>query len=503
MNYRFTYFQKITGSCFKYLFSLFLLVLFHAVAYSQNQYLVSLDNGTLENDNTFEFDVFIKSTGTDFTLTSYQCAFSFNVQNNGGSFTFSFLSGSSQLSNEPTRGIGIKNTDGIPELTFGSMAGSDIITNTSKKIGRFRLQSSAVYSGSQFGLTWNFDGFINTILTGPEFINITNPAYHSNLNVTIDNTSPSLINASAEDAESVVLNFSEQIKAVSANNIANYSINNNITVTSAVLSPGGTSVTLTTLPHTSGIAYTVTANNIEDPAGNLISPSANSAQYLYDEAADLRVNAKVFLEGPFTNGSMYKLLNDFGYIPLNQPFNTSPWNYNGEETVNSIPEDAVDWVLLELRSGTSSSTTKAKRAAFIKTDGSIVDLNGVSKVRIKGVEAGDYYLVIRHRNHLAIMSASKITLSSNPSLYDFTTASNKAYGNGGQTSLGNGKYGMYAGDGNGNGTVNSADANNTWKQQNGNIGYHAGDYDVNGGVNIVDKNDKWKINQGKSSKVPN
>ncbi|MEZ5196864.1 MAG: hypothetical protein R2764_10800 [Bacteroidales bacterium] len=35
-----------------------------------------------------------------------------------------------------------------------------------------------------------------------------------------------------------------------------------------------------------------------------------------------------------------------GLIPLQQPFNIEPWNYEGDETVASIPSDIVDWVLL-------------------------------------------------------------------------------------------------------------------------------------------------------------
>ncbi len=59
----------------------------------------------------------------------------------------------------------------------------------------------------------------------------------------------------------------------------------------------------------------------------------------------------VFLEGPFNTSSfeMNTTLNQGALIPLNQPYNTAPWNYNGTENVTIIPPDIVDWVLLELR----------------------------------------------------------------------------------------------------------------------------------------------------------
>ena len=67
------------------------------------------------------------------------------------------------------------------------------------------------------------------------------------------------------------------------------------------------------------------------------------------------------------------------------------------------------------------------RAAFIKSDGTIVDTDGTSPVQFTGLSDGDYYVVIRHRNHLAIMSASAIPLSSSSALYDFTTSQSQAY----------------------------------------------------------------------------
>jgi len=488
---------------FKISFLFSFLLSFQSKLSAQTNYLMSLENGTQVNNNTFEFDVFIKSTGSGFTLTSYQCAFTFNAANNGGTLSFSYLSGSSQLTNIPSIAVGINQTDGGKELTFASNAGSDNISTTAKKVGRFRLQNSSAYTSTLFEITWNFQGVINTILTGSNFINITNPANHVNLVVNNDTTPPTLLSASASNSSTVILNFSEQITQTTAANSSNYSVNNGITVSSASLSSDGKTVTLTTSSHTAGLTYVVTANNIKDPAGNLISPTANSAQYLFEDSGNLRINVKIFLQGPYSNGVMKKSLNDSSFIPLNQPYNNSPWNFAGSENVQNIPPGVVDWVLIELRSGTASATIQTKRAAFIRTDGTLVDLDGTSKVKIEGVAQGSYYVVVRHRNHLAVMSATKITLSSDPSLYDFSTAANKAYGSAAQKNLGDGKYGLYSGDGNANGTINNSDANSVWKQENGKMGYYAGDFDMNCGVNIVDKNSYWEINSGKSTKVPN
>jgi len=148
---------------------------------------------------------------------------------------------------------------------------------------------------------------------------------------------------------------------------------------------------------------------------------------------------------------MSTTLNSNGSLPTRQPYNKSPWNYSGSEkvsVVDSIPTggnvkadffdnnpNIVDWALVELRTGTAAGTAVTKRAGFIKSDGNIVGLDGVSPLRF-GVSDGDYYVVIYHRNHLAVMSANPVTLSNSAvATYDFTTGSEKFYGTGGAVQL--------------------------------------------------------------------
>ncbi|GBD90811.1 hypothetical protein BMS3Abin04_01530 [bacterium BMS3Abin04] len=105
-------------------------------------------------------------------------------------------------------------------------------------------------------------------------------------------------------------------------------------------------------------------------------------------------------------------LNVSGSLPLNQPYYTSQFNYQGAERVTAIPNnEIVDWVLLELRSGTGSSTVVKRRAAFLKSNGNIVDLDGSNPVSFSGIQNGSYYLVIYQRNHLSIMSSNPLLFS--------------------------------------------------------------------------------------------
>ncbi len=50
----------------------------------------------------------------------------------------------------------------------------------------------------------------------------------------------------------------------------------------------------------------------------------------------------------------------------------------------------------------------SQRAGLLKSDGTIVDLDGESPLRFN-VPPGDYYIKVEHRNHLSVMSATAIT----------------------------------------------------------------------------------------------
>ena len=213
-------------------------------------------------------------------------------------------------------------------------------------------------------------------------------------------------------------------------------------------------------------------------------------------------NIKVYLEGAYKNGTMTTNLSNNNLVPKLQPYRNVPWNYEGTESVSAIPPNIVDWILVELRSGITSNTIIAKRAGFLKSNGSIVDLDGNSPLIFDFLPAGKYYIVVQHRNHLSVMSSNPVMISDSSSLYDFTTSQSKAYGINPMVNSGNNIYGMYAGDGNANGGVSSKDRNNVWQSENGKTGYLQGDYNLDGLVNNDDLNLFWVKSNGNLSQVP-
>jgi hypothetical protein len=120
----------------------------------------------------------------------------------------------------------------------------------------------------------------------------------------------------------------------------------------------------------------------------------------------------------------------------------------------------TDWVWLELRSSTDSTQILSTRSALIRRDGNIVDMDGASPVGFSNVRPGNYYIALRHRNHLGVMTAAPLALNSITStLVDFTSPSTATWGNNAERNL-NGVMVMWAGDVNGDGVIKYNGANN-------------------------------------------
>ena len=78
-----------------YILFTLITVLSISALYGQTEYQISLANSKQVGNNSFSFDVFIKSTDSDFQLTSYQCALVFNLDRvEGDSISFNYVPGS-------------------------------------------------------------------------------------------------------------------------------------------------------------------------------------------------------------------------------------------------------------------------------------------------------------------------------------------------------------------------------------------------------------------------
>ena len=224
---------------------------------------------------------------------------------------------------------------------------------------------------------------------------------------------------------------------------------------------------------------------LRDIQGNLISGKPDIGAIPYSTNFNQVSGLKIFLEGAYVNGTMSIDLFNQKIIPLSQPYIGSSWGYSGNEKVASIPNDIVDWVLIELRKTPDVSSRVDRQAAFINSNGYVVDLSGNNNISFNNIPDGNYYVVIIQRNHLAVMSTDPISLTNGLLSYDFTTGEDKAYGSNAMADLGNGVFGMYGGDSDSNGIIDDSDVNDVGYSLFS-INYLLPDIDLNSKVNVLD-----------------
>ncbi len=215
-----------------------------------------------------------------------------------------------------------------------------------------------------------------------------------------------------------------------------------------------------------------------------------------DPASGINAAAKVFLQGPYNTGT--------------NAMNTS-LRTGGQLAAHFasalIPGNAVDSVNIEIRDSSTGSraTVRAYAPAWLLADGTIKGFPDTTKgyVSFGSVAPGNYYLVVHHRNHLAVMSAVKVSLSggTSPVAYDFSTGQGQAFGSNPLRAVGT-RFAMPGGDGNGDGGIDALDRNLVWRVQNGTNGYFAGDFNLDGGVDALDLNLIWRPDNGTATQVP-
>ncbi|GAB5526552.1 MAG: hypothetical protein Roseis2KO_44240 [Roseivirga sp.] len=216
---------------------------------------------------------------------------------------------------------------------------------------------------------------------------------------------------------------------------------------------------------------------------------------------DYAFSIKVFLEGPLSGTTMSTTLNTS--LPANP---STIYTNTLSETSGGIPATAVDWVEVELRTGTAAGTkTGTNRGAILKSDGSLVDKDG-NTFTMSQADGTSYFIVIHHRNHLSVMSNAVVAHSSGTYTFDFTTAQANNYNNGSDGAIQVGSvFAMFAGDADDSGTIDGTDLT-AWRAQNGAAFTYASngksDLNMDGVINAVDRNGYQQKNNTKTSQVP-
>ncbi|MBK8622860.1 MAG: Ig-like domain-containing protein [Saprospiraceae bacterium] len=221
----------------------------------------------------------------------------------------------------------------------------------------------------------------------------------------------------------------------------------------------------------------------------------------------------------FTNSNLIPSIdpysNPVGFIDIRHHFNhVGPSNNTSLTTIQNpsavfavTGENAiVDWVFIELRSKQDYGVVLATRSALIQRDGDVVDLDGISFVEFPGLKVDSCYVVLKHRNHLGVMSlkiaTSDLVDFTSPStpVFDYGTSRNDGYNYTGlaqKADVALGYMSLWAGDFDGSGKIKFVNPDddqnflfievlfyptNTDYVANYNFvhGYLQGDYDLNG-----------------------
>jgi hypothetical protein len=182
---------------------------------------------------------------------------------------------------------------------------------------------------------------------------------------------------------------------------------------------------------------------------------ARCVQYIY-RAPRVEMDGQVLLGGPYVPvpDTMRTSINNL--LPHSQPYNGAPYNYMGAEYVAVFPSNIVDWILVELRDMSNSSIVIARRAALLTKSGSIVDLDGVSRLSFFA-PLTHYYVSVRHRNHLDIISNNTINFTTGIGTVNFTIS---GVSSGTILNSTSGRYVMIKGDVNGDHQVKYNGSNN-------------------------------------------
>lgn len=179
---------------------------------------------------------------------------------------------------------------------------------------------------------------------------------------------------------------------------------------------------------------------------------------------DLSLSVRACLQGAMSsNGStlMRDDLRNLNYIPLEEPFSELPgFNLVGTNNTTLAPNllniggnnAVVDWVLLELRASSNPEFVISCQPALIQRDGDVVNLTGGNSITFENLSTGNYYVAIRHRNHLGIMTKNTVFFGNSTVNVDFTSPQLELYGDFPTTTV-NGLQAMWLGNTNQNGEV--------------------------------------------------
>lgn len=372
------------------------------------------------------------------------------------------------------------------------------------------------------------DNGINSLLLPPSINTLY--CYNNNLStLDLTNTNISHLRAYSNNLTTIDLTNSPNLEFLNIgfNNLTSIDISNNLLLETLIintnnlteidlryhnllteLSVAGNNLTDLNLTNKSLLTNTMNATNNSNltciQVDDVVAANANvfwskdvGASYNIDCGVNTSLAVKAFLQGPLiTSGTniMDDSLRVSGYIPTTSPF-IDNINCNANLFIATGNDAIIDWVYIELRDKTDNSIIIEGQSGLLQADGDIVAKDGLSDL-IFLANMDDYYIVVKHRNHIGIMSSIVHSLSSTTALVDFSSSSTTTLGGTNAVISIGGIYALYAGDFDGDGQVLNSDIQSVISLA-GISGYSNADADMNGQILNTDIQNIIRPNAGK------
>jgi glucose/arabinose dehydrogenase/PKD repeat protein len=167
------------------------------------------------------------------------------------------------------------------------------------------------------------------------------------------------------------------------------------------------------------------------------------------------VRLRMNLQGPWNSATalMNDNLRQSGLVPLGEPYAAAGFSLvgSGGETIPASSLSVtgknaiVDWVLVEIRNKTNPAQVVVTKSALLQRDGDVVGVNGQPRI-LFNIPSDQYYVAVRHRNHLGVMTLGQKALNANEMLIDFTLANELCHGLDARAGLTNGKRALWCGN---------------------------------------------------------
>jgi hypothetical protein len=155
--------------------------------------------------------------------------------------------------------------------------------------------------------------------------------------------------------------------------------------------------------------------------------------------ANVTLALKGLLDGPYDAGTglMHDSLRVRSLIPASEPYTALGFVQVGSGGASISPAvlattgaaAIVDWVLVELRSAANSTVIQRTATALIQRDGDVVQVDGTTPLSF-AVAPGNYFVALRHRNHLGVMTGNPVALAAATATVDLSSPATGTYGTG-------------------------------------------------------------------------